>query len=133
VEPRPEPSAEKKPLPLLREACAHVEEFRGDPSVRPRRLSPRQRGRRGLAARPSGAETRVGEGKLILLRLAGFRNSLLARELVSEFAEAGGVAGAREAFCAVAGANRSAGKRALRWPVTAALSAGLRPGLFRML
>jgi len=45
------------------------------------------------SVRPSG----VGESQLVLLRLAGFGNSLLAREIVGEFAEAGGVARAREA------------------------------------
>src|SRR5260370_11429099 len=39
----------------------------------------------------------VRKRELIFLRLAGFRNSLLARELVGELAEAGGDARAREA------------------------------------
>jgi hypothetical protein len=39
----------------------------------------------------------VGEGQLILLCLAGLRNSLLAREFVGKFAEPSGVARAREA------------------------------------
>src|SRR6266850_1374952 len=40
----------------------------------------------------------VGEGELILLRLACFSNSLLARKFVGELAEAGGIARAREAI-----------------------------------
>jgi hypothetical protein len=40
----------------------------------------------------------VGEGQLILLGLIPFRNGFLAGEVVGEFAEAGGVAGARDAI-----------------------------------
>jgi hypothetical protein len=40
----------------------------------------------------------VGEGELILLGLIPFRDGLLASEIVDEFAEAGGVAGARDAI-----------------------------------
>ena len=57
----------------------------------------------------------VGEGQLILLRLAGFGNSLLAREFVGELAEAGGVARAREAVLrGLLERIEGAGKRALR-------------------
>jgi len=57
----------------------------------------------------------VGEGQLILLGLAGFGNSLLAREFVGEFAEAGGVAGARDTVCrGLLEGIESAGERTLR-------------------
>jgi len=60
-------------------------------------------------------ESRVGEGDLILLRLASLRNSLLAREFVGEFAEAGGVARAREAILrGLLERVESAGEGALR-------------------
>lgn len=57
----------------------------------------------------------VGEGELILLGLIGFGNSLLAREFVGEFAEAGGVARAREAVLrGLLERVEGAGERALR-------------------
>jgi hypothetical protein len=41
----------------------------------------------------------IGEVELVLLGLASFGNSLSARKIVGEFAEAGGIAGARGAIC----------------------------------
>src|SRR6266849_1169218 len=59
----------------------------------------------------------VGEGELVLLRLASLRNSLLAREFVGQFAEAGGVARARQAVLrGLLERIESAGQRTLRLP-----------------
>jgi hypothetical protein len=45
-------------------------------------------------------ERGIAEGELVLLDLIPFRNSLLAAgEFIGEFAEAGGVVGARGAIC----------------------------------
>jgi len=76
----------------------------------------------------------VGEGKLILLRLAGFRNSFWrASSSVSSPKPAELRVRARR-FCADCWSESKALESApCDWPVTAALSAGLRPGLFRML
>ena len=117
MEPRPEPSAEKNPPPLLREALLRtLRSSAGMPSVRPRKIGvhgkeagePLQRGHLAL-------ESSVGKGELVLLGLAGLRNSLLARELVGELAEAGGVALAREAVLGgLLERIEGAGQRALR-------------------
>ena len=57
----------------------------------------------------------VAEGQLILLRLIPFRNSLLAREVVGEIGEAGGIARARLAvLCRLLERIEGAGQRALR-------------------
>ena len=57
----------------------------------------------------------VGEVELIALRLSSFGNSLLARQVVGEFAEAGGIARARGAICrGLLERIERAGKRALR-------------------
>jgi len=51
------------------------------------------------------------------MRLAGFRNSLLAREFIGEFAEAGGVTRARQAVLPrIAGAHRK------RWKARPAIA-----------
>src|SRR6266403_1369850 len=101
-----------------RSVGAHVEEFGGDAEGAAEEIGvhakqagePLQRGHLAL-------ERRVGEGELIFLRLAGFRNSLLAREFIGEFAEAGGVTRARQAVLrGVLERIESAGKRALRLP-----------------
>src|SRR6266852_5067908 len=60
---------------------------------------------------------RVCEGELVLLGLASFGNSLLARELVGELAESGGVARARQAVLrGLLERIEGAGERALRLP-----------------
>jgi hypothetical protein len=57
----------------------------------------------------------VGEGKLVLLGLIPFRDGFLARESVGEFAEAGGVAGSRDAIgCRLLQQIEGTGDRALR-------------------
>ena len=83
---------------IARSVGAHIEEFRGDAERAAEEI--------GVHAEEAGESLQrghlalkhgVGEGQLIFLRLAGFRNSLLAREFVGEFAEAGGVARTRQA------------------------------------
>ena len=73
----------------------------------------------------------VGEGELILLRLASFGNSLLAREFVGEFAEAGGVARACEAILrGLLERVESAGERALRLAGDGGFVCGAEAGIF---
>src|SRR5882762_9068633 len=77
---------------------AHVQQFRGDAESAAEEICvhTEEAGeslQRGHLALKGG----VGEGQLILLGLAGLRNSLLAREFVGQLAESGGVARAREA------------------------------------
>ncbi len=56
----------------------------------------------------------VGEGELIFLGLAGFRNSFLTREFIGEFAEAGGVSRTRQAILrGLLERVKGAGERAL--------------------
>jgi len=103
---------------IARSIGAHVEEFRGDAERAAEEI--------GVHAKEAGEalhrghlalKRSVGKGQLIFLRLAGFRNSLLARELVGEFAEAGGVARARKAVLrGLLERIESAAQRALRLP-----------------
>src|SRR6266852_311186 len=95
---------------------ADVEEFRGDAerAAEEVRVDAEKTGKalqRGHLPLKGG----VGEGELVLLGLAGFGNSLLARELVGELAESGGVARARQAIPrGLLERIEGAGERALR-------------------
>ena len=103
---------------IARSVGAHIEEFRGDAERAAEEI--------GVHAEEAGEALQrghlalkrgVGEGQLILLRLTGFRNSLLAGEFVGEFAEAGGVARARKAVLrGLLERIESAAQRALRLP-----------------
>src|SRR6266851_7461814 len=81
-----------------RSVCARIQQFRGDTERAAEEI--------GVYAEEAGEALQrghlplkggVGEGQLILLGLAGLRNSLLARKLVGELAESGRVARARQA------------------------------------
>ena len=103
---------------IARSVGAHIEKLRGDAegTAEEIRVHAEEAGealQRGHLALKRG----VGEGQLILLRLTGFRNSLLAGELVGEFAEAGGVARARKTVLrGLLERIESAAERALRLP-----------------
>ncbi len=73
--------------------------------------------------------------RLVLLGLAGLRNSLLPRELIGQLVPNPAELRVRaRPFCADCWSESKALASApCDCPVTAALSAGLRPGLFRML
>jgi hypothetical protein len=76
----------------------------------------------------------VGERELVLLRLIPFRDGFLAREAVGEFAEAGGVAGARDAVRGgLLERVEGAGDCALRLSRDGGFVGGAEAGLFRML
>src|SRR6266851_4701629 len=95
---------------------AHVQQLRGDAQRAAEKI--------GVHAKEAGEplqsshlalKSGVGEGQLVLLRLASLRDSLLAREFVGQFAEAGGVARARQAILrGLLERIESAGERALR-------------------
>jgi hypothetical protein len=99
VPPRVEPSELKKP-PELREALARAaEKFGGDAEsarekIGVRAISAAEALQRGHLALTRG----VGEIELVLRAPVRLRNSLLARELVFEIAEASSVVGACDAI-----------------------------------
>src|SRR5690242_4405042 len=72
----------------------------------------------------------VGEGELVLLGLIAFGNALLAREFVGEFAEAGGVARARQPVLrGLLERVEGAGQRALRLTGDGGLVGGTQAGI----
>src|SRR6266850_4141822 len=102
AERRAQAGAERREEAATRTAggiCARVQELRGNAQraaeqVGVDAVEAGETLQRGHLALKRG----VREGELIFLRLACFGNSLLAREFVGEFTEAGGVARAREAI-----------------------------------
>jgi len=77
-------------------------------------------------------EGAVGEGELVLLRLAGLRNALLAREFVGQLAEAGGIARAREAVLrGLLQRIEGARERALRLPRDRGFVRGAEAGIIQ--
>src|SRR6267154_2752642 len=98
-----------------RSVVANVEKFRGDAKSAAEEI--------GVHAKEAGEalerghlalEGGVAEGQLVLLGLAGFRNSLLTRKFVGEVAEARGIARARKAVLrGLLERIESAGERAL--------------------
>ena len=74
----------------------------------------------------------VAEGELILLRLIPCRNSLLAREVVGEIGEAGGIARARGAIRGgLLQRIECAGQRALRLRGDRSFVGGTQAGIVR--
>src|SRR5438093_11300688 len=76
---------------IARSGGAHIQEFRGDAERAAEEIGVHAEEAGEALQRGHLALTRgAGAGQLILLRLTGFRNSLLPGELVGEFRDAGG-------------------------------------------
>src|SRR5207249_1221592 len=74
----------------------------------------------------------VGEVELVSLGLASFGNSLLARQVIGKFAEAGGVAGARGAICcSLLERIERAGERSLRLSGDGSFVRGAEAGIIQ--
>src|SRR5947208_4344576 len=135
VEPRPEPREEKKP-PVLREALLRtLRSSEGMPSVRPRRLESTP----NRPERPCNAA--IWRWNAVLVKASWFFCAWPA-SAIPFWRASSSVSSPKPAelrvrarrFCADCwSASKALARAPCDCPVTAALSAGLRPGLFRML